>query len=71
MSAARKKKPTADRGDANRSALYPGRQNCFLSVQWLPMMLEKKPDAARFGLPGRTRIVGNRIPMPSKKPFLV
>ena len=25
------------------------------------MMLEKNPDAARFGAPGRTQIVGSRI----------
>ena len=29
---------------------------------------EKNPDAALFGLPGRTQIVGRRMPMPSKKP---
>jgi hypothetical protein len=32
------------------------------------MMLEKKLDAARFGLPGRTQIVGSRIPTPSRNP---
>jgi hypothetical protein len=32
------------------------------------MMLEKNPDAARFGLPGRTQIVGSRTPTPSTKP---
>ncbi len=32
------------------------------------MMPEKKPDAALFGRPGRTQIVGSRMPMPSKNP---
>ena len=32
------------------------------------MMPEKKPEAALLGLPGRTQIVGRRMPMPSKKP---
>ena len=32
------------------------------------MMPEKKPEAALLGLPGRTQIVGSRMPMPSKKP---
>ena len=32
------------------------------------MMLEKKPEAALLGLPGRTQMVGSRMLMPSKKP---
>ena len=28
----------------------------------------KEPDAALFGLPGRTTIVGSRMPTPSRKP---
>jgi hypothetical protein len=28
------------------------------------MMPEKKPEAARLGLPGRTAIVGRRMPTP-------
>ena len=32
------------------------------------MMPEKKPDAALFGLPGRTQMVGRRMPTPSRKP---
>ena len=32
------------------------------------MMLEKNPDAARLGVPGRTQIVGRRMAMPSTKP---
>jgi myo-inositol catabolism protein IolC len=35
------------------------------------MMLEKKPEAALFGLPGRTQIVGRRIEMPSSRPLRV
>ncbi len=31
-------------------------------------MEEKKPDAALFGLPGRTQMVGRRMPMPSMRP---
>ena len=31
-------------------------------------MLEKKPEAALFGLPGRMQMVGSLMPMPSKKP---
>ena len=32
------------------------------------MMLEKNPDAARLGLPGRTEIVGSLMATPSRKP---
>ena len=32
------------------------------------MMPEKKPDAALFGLPGRTTMLGSRMPTPSQKP---
>ena len=32
------------------------------------MMLEKKPEAAMLGLPGRTQMVGSLMPMPSMKP---
>ena len=32
------------------------------------MMPEKKPEAALLGLPGRTQIVGSRMPIPSKTP---
>ena len=35
------------------------------------MMLEKKPDAALLGLPGRTQIVGSRRLSPSRKPLRV
>jgi hypothetical protein len=31
-------------------------------------MLEKNPDAALLGSPGRMQMVGNRMPMPSMKP---
>ena len=33
------------------------------------MMLEKKPEAALFGLPGRTQMVGSRRLMPSTSPL--
>ena len=32
------------------------------------MIPEKKPEAARLGLPGRTQIVGRRRPMPRTMP---
>ena len=35
------------------------------------MMLEKKPDAALLGLPGRTQMVGRRMLSPSRKPLRV
>ena len=33
------------------------------------VMPEKNEDAAKFGLPGRTHIVGKRIAKPSQNPF--
>ena len=33
-------------------------------------MPEKKPEAAKFGFPGLTHIVGNLIDIPSTIPFL-
>ena len=35
------------------------------------MMFEKNPEAALFGLPGLTQIVGRRMPIPSKMPLRV
>jgi hypothetical protein len=32
------------------------------------MIPEKKPEAALFGLPGRTTMLGSLIPTPSRKP---
>ena len=32
------------------------------------VVAEKKPEAALFGSPGRTQMVGRRMPMPSMKP---
>ena len=32
------------------------------------MIPEKKPDAALLGLPGRTTMLGSRMPTPSQKP---
>lgn len=32
------------------------------------MMLEKKPDAARMGFPGRTQLAGRRLLAPSTVP---
>ncbi len=35
------------------------------------MMLDRKPDAAAFGRPGRTQTVISRMARPRRKPFLV
>jgi hypothetical protein len=32
------------------------------------MIPEKNPEAALLGLPGRTTILGSRMPTPSQKP---
>src|SRR5258708_1930513 len=72
VSAARKKNPTADRGEANHFRTVDGSGKiASCPFKGSRIMPEKKLEAARFGLPGRTQIVGNRIPIPSKKPFLV
>jgi hypothetical protein len=63
------RKPVAERGLANqwRTLSATGRvASCPASGS--RMMPEKNPEAALFGLPGRTQIVGRRMPMPSKKP---
>ena len=63
------RKPTPDRGDANQCRTSVGTGNVASSpLSGSRMMLEKKPDAAWFGLPGRTQIVGRRRPMPSMNP---
>ena len=71
MVAACSRKPTAERGLACqcRTSSLTGRiASCPASGS--RRMLEKKPDAALFGLPGRMQMVGRRMPMPSKKPRL-
>ncbi len=63
------RKPIADRGEACqwRTLSATGRI-AGLPARGSRRMLEKKPDAALFGSPGRTQIVGRRMPMPSRKP---
>ena len=69
MLAACIRKPTAERGLACQWRTSSGTGS---TASWPAsgsrMMPEKKPEAALFGLPGRTQIVGRRMPMPSKKP---
>src|SRR5437868_6122862 len=67
--AAGRRKPTADRGLACvcRTVSATGRI-ASIPAKGSRMMPEKKPDAALFGLPGRTQIVGRRMPTPSRKP---
>ena len=50
-----------------RHTLYPG----GLRETSVKEMFEKKPDAALLGLPGRTQMVGSRMPMPSNSPLRV
>ena len=63
------RKPTADRGEACQWRTW---SETGSTASWplsgSRMMLEKKPEAALFGAPGRTQIVGRRMPTPSKKP---
>ena len=69
MSAACRKNPTAERGLACqwRTSSRTG-STASSPTSGSRMMLEKKPDAALFGFPGRTQMVGRRSPIPSKKP---
>ena len=63
------RKPTAERGLACqwRTSSATG-STASSPASGSRMMSEKKPEAALLGLPGRTQIVGSRMPMPSKKP---
>ena len=67
--AAWSRKPTAARGLACqcRTSSATG-STASWPTSGSRRMLEKKPDAALLGLPGRMQIVGRRMPMPSKKP---
>ena len=69
MVAAWRRNATAARGEANqwRTSAETGR-TAGRPCRGSRMMPEKKPDAARFGAPGRTQIVGSRIAMPSMNP---
>ena len=62
------RKPTAARGVAcvcTTLSFTGSTASCPASGS--RMMFEKKPDAALFGLPGRTQMVGSRMPTPSRK----
>ena len=60
---------TAARGEANQWRTSSGTGSTASSpFNGSRMIPEKKPDAARFGAPGRTQIVGSRTPTPSMNP---
>ncbi len=63
------RKPTAERGLACQciTSSETG-STASLPLIGSRMMFEKKPDAALLGVPGRTQIVGRRMPTPSKMP---
>jgi hypothetical protein len=62
-------KPVAARGLANQCRTLSETGSMAGSpISGSLKMLEKKPEAARLGLPGRIDMVGSRIPMPSKNP---
>jgi hypothetical protein len=72
ISAAWTRNSTAVRGEANQCRMSSGTgRTASRPFSGSRMMLEKNEDAARFGLPGRTQIVGSRMPTPSMKPRLV
>ena len=64
-----RRKPIAARGLACqwRTSSLTGR-TASLPASGSRRMLEKKPEAALLGVPGRMQIVGSRMPMPSMKP---
>ena len=63
-------KPTAARGEACQCiTLSETGSTASCPASGSRMMLEKKPDAALLGLPGRTQMVGRRRLMPSTKPL--
>ena len=68
--AAWRKNPVAARGEANqwRTSSDTG-STASRPLSGSRMMLEKNPEAARFGAPGRTQIVGSRSAIPSTKPW--
>ena len=66
------RKPAAERGLACQCiTLSSTGSTASLPASGSRMMLEKKPEAALFGLPGRTQMVGRRMPTPSRKPLRV
>ena len=69
MVAAWIRKPTAERGEACqcRTSSDTG-STASLPASGSRRMLEKNPDAALLGSPGRMQMVGRRMPIPSMKP---
>jgi len=69
MVAAWIRKLTAERGEACQWRTWSDTgSTASMPFSGSRMMLEKKPDAALLGVPGRTQIVGKRMLSPSKKP---
>ena len=68
MVAAWMRKAMAARGSQAVAHVFATGSTASWPTSGSRMMLEKKPDAALLGLPGRTQMVGRRMPMPSKKP---
>ena len=67
--AARRQKPTAERGEACQCRTVSGTGSAAsLPTSGSRRMLEKNPEAALFGAPGRMQMVGSRMPTPSTKP---
>ena len=63
------RKPTAERGlGVGVHHAFVDRQQRSCPASGSRMMPEKKPEAALFGLPGRTTIEGSLMPTPSMKP---
>ena len=66
------KNPIADFGDAKKFVnSFPAGRTASSPMSGSRMMFENRPDAALFGKPGRTQIVGRRIPIPSRNPRLL
>ncbi len=69
-SAAVTRKPTAERGLACQARTLPSTgSTASLPAKGSRMMLEKNPDAAALGFPGRTQMLGRRKLTPSKNPL--
>ena len=51
--------------------ISPDKDHGFYTGDAVYYIPEKKEDAAKLGLPGRTHIVGRRMDKPSQKPFLI
>ena len=67
--AARRQNPTAERGEACQCRTVSGTgSTASLPTSGSRRMLEKNPEAALFGAPGRMQMVGSRMPTPSTKP---